>query len=145
MGSVGPMPPDLAAAIATEPLWLRIWVLFLGLVVLGSVLFAVTRRDGRWRLRPEPFAIVASGIAAAVFMDWLYGVVGYVRLLGLGHLIFWTPVYVWIVRRRGGLEASLFRRYIDLYLVVAGISLVIDAIDVVRWMLGDGELLHRWS
>jgi hypothetical protein len=31
------------------------------------------------------------------------------------------------------------------YLVIAGLSLVIDAIDFVRYLVGDGALLHRWS
>jgi len=145
-------PPDLNAAIATEPLWLQAWVGLLVVVNLGALLFVVGREGGRWRVRPEPVAILLAFLAAGVFMGWLYEQVGYVRLLGLAHLVCWTPVWVWILTRRhlltphrpGG-TASLFGKYIHAYLVVAGISLVIDAIDVVRYLLGDGELLGRWG
>jgi len=79
-------------------------------------------------------------------MSWLYGQVGYVRLLGLAHLLFWGPVWVWILSRRAAIGTSTrFGQYVHVYLVVAGASLAIDAIDVVRHLLGDGELLHRWS
>jgi len=33
---------------------------------------------------------------------------------------------------------------VHLYLLIAGASLLIDAIDVVRYLVGDGELLGRW-
>ena len=36
---------------------------------------------------------------------------------------------------------SLFSKYIHAYLIIAGISLVIDAVDVIRYLLGDGQLV----
>lgn len=80
-------------------------------------------------------------VAAAVFMEWLYGQVGYVRLLGVAHLVCWTPVFLWILARRRSIDrGSLFGKWIVLYLVVAGISLVIDLVDLVRYLAGDGQL-----
>lgn len=140
------MPETLNAAIATEPIWLQAWVFLLVAVHLAGVLFVVGREDGQWRLRPEPIAIVVSFLAAGVLMGWLYGQVGYVRLLGLAHLVFWTPAFAWIVTRRRTIGvSSLFGKYIHAYLVIAGISLIIDAIDVVRYLIGDGQLLNRWA
>jgi hypothetical protein len=141
-----PMPTSLDEAIATEPLWLQTWVLVLVVVNLAAVLFVVGREDGRWRVRLAPIAILASFLASGAFMGWLYEQVGYVRLLGLAHLLFWGPVWVWILTRRSAIgTGSWFGRYVHVYLVVAGISLAIDAIDVVRHLLGDRELLNRWS
>jgi hypothetical protein len=72
-------------------------------------------------------------------MNWLYTQVGYVRLLGVAHLVFWTPVYVWVLLHRRTLQSEgLFGKYVLLYLVVAGISLVIDLVDLIRYLLGDG-------
>jgi len=140
------MPATLNDAIATEPLWLQAWVMVLVVTNLVALLFVVGRRQGRWLVRPEPVAIVASFLAAGVFMSWLYEQVGYVRLLGLPHLVLWGPVWVWILSRRRALGTdTLYGKYIHLYLVIAGISLLIDAIDVIRYLVGDGELLHRWS
>ncbi len=117
------MPPSLDAAIATEPLLLHLWLFLLGAVFMATLLFVVGRDQGRWLVRLEPVAIVGSGVAAWIMMNWLYSQVGYVRLLGLAHLVCWTPAYVWIARRRLSIgTASLFGKYIVVYLVIVGIS-----------------------
>ena len=140
------LPATLTEAIATEPGWLRAWVMLLVVSNLAGLLFIVGRGEGRWLVRPEPIAIVASFVAAGVFMGWMYEQVGYVRLLGLAHLLCWGPAYAWVLMRRRAIgTASLFGKYVTLYLVIAGISLAIDAVDVVRYLAGDGELLRRWS
>lgn len=139
------LPATLNDAIATEPLWLQAWVMGLVVANLAALLFVVGRREGRWFARPEPIAIVASFIAAALFMGWLYEQVGYVRLLGLAHLLCWGPVWVWILSRRRAIGTRThFGKYVHVYLVIAGASLLIDGIDVLRYLVGDGELLGRW-
>lgn len=78
-------------------------------------------------------------------MGWLYEQVGYVRLLGLAHLVCWGPVWLRILSRRRAIGTdSLFGTYVVVYLVIAGASLGIDAVDGVRHLVGDGELQHRW-
>lgn len=140
------LPATLNDAIATEPLWLQSWVMVLVVTNLAALLFVVGRREGRWLVRPEPIAIVASFVVAALFMGWLYEQVGYVRLLGLAHLVCWGPVWLWLLTRRRAIGTrTLFGKYVVVYLVIAGASLLIDAIDVVRYLVGDGELLGRWS
>lgn len=134
------MPATLNEAIAGEPLWLQAWVATLVLVHLAALAFVITRRDGGWRARYQPIAILVSFFLAGAFMSWLYGQVGYVRLLGLAHLIFWTPVYLWVWRTRNAEAGTIYAKYAIAYLAVAGISLVIDAVDVVRYLLGDGDL-----
>lgn len=132
-------PATLADAIATEPLWLQVWVVLLVLTHLASVGFIVGRGAGHWRFRPEPLAILLSFILAAIAMDWIFSQVGYVRLLGLAHLICWGPVWTWIAvqQRRKPRPASAFDWYLWCYLVIAGISLIIDIVDVIRYVLGD--------
>lgn len=146
MDPTAAMPATLDAAMATEPAWLRAWIMLLVVTHLAAVPFVVKREGGRLGVRIEPIAIVASFVAAAVFMGWLYEQVGYVRLLGLAHLVFWGPVWGWLLVRRREIGArTLFGRYVLVYLAVAGASLLIDALDVVRYLVGDGALLHRWS
>lgn len=140
------IPATLGEAIATEPSWLQLWVLVLVVTNLAAVFFVANKSTDGWKARTEPIAIIIGFVAAAVIMNWMYGEYGYVRLLGLAHLIGWLPVYVWIVTRRSGIGfESLFGKYIHTYLLVAGISLVIDLIDVVRYLVGDGELFNRWA
>ncbi len=138
------LPATLAEAMATEPAWLRAWIQVLVGANLAAVLFVVGRESGRWRFRPQAAAILASFLAAGVFMSWMYQHVGYVRLLGLAHLLFWGPVYAWIlVGRRVIGTRSLYGKYIHVYLAIAGISLAVDAVDVIRHLVGDGELWGR--
>ncbi len=50
-----------------------------------------------------------------------------------------SPVYVWVLLRRRALQSEgLFGKYVLLYLFLAGISLVIDLLDLIRYLLGDG-------
>lgn len=136
------MPPDLGAAIATEPMWLQAWVMALVASHLLAIVFIVYRESGAWRVHYEPFAIIASFFAASALMGFMYQEFGYVRLLGLAHLVFWTPAYIWILMRRKSIGyASWFGRYIHVYLVIAGISLIIDSVDVIRYLAGDGQLI----
>jgi hypothetical protein len=142
MSPTNVMPPTLGDAMASEPLWLQAWLAVLVVTNLLAVLFVVTRRSGRWSVRAEPLAILVAFFASGILMEWLYTQVGYVRLLGLAHLVFWGPVWAWLVTRRAEIgTSSWFGRYVHLYLVVAGISLAIDTVDVIRHLLGDGQLL----
>jgi len=133
------VPATLNDAIAAQPLWLQGWVMVMVVVHALALVFIVHRTPAGWRVRPEPIAILVAFVAAGALMTWLFGQVGYVRLLGLAHLVFWGPVYVWILRRRRQIGAgSLFGKYVLLYLVIAGLSLVVDTLDVVRYVIGDG-------
>lgn len=140
------MPATLGDAMGTEPAWLQGWILVLGAVHIAALAFVVGRQSGRWVVRPEPIAVLAGAVVATILMTWLYSQVGYVRLLGLAHLVGWTPAYLWILARRRALDSGpLFVKWIHAYLFIAGVSLVIDVIDVVRHLAGDGALLHRWG
>ena len=134
-------PATLGDAIASEPLWLQSWVGLLILSHLLAIIFVVGREEHGWRVRPVPILIIFSFFGAAVVMNWLYANFGYVRLLGLAHLLVWTPVYAWVLYQRKQIgAASLYGKYIHVYLLIAGVSLIIDAVDVIRYLIGDGDL-----
>jgi len=130
-------PMDLNAAIAAQEPWLQAWVMMLVIANLLAVLFIVSKEESGFKFHPDALAILAGFIGAAIFMTWLHEQYGYVRLLGLAHLVFWLPVYVWVLSRyRRQQYGGWFQRYITLYLVIAGISLLVDVIDVIRYFLG---------
>tara|TARA_B110000444_G_scaffold252260_1_gene281291 strand:+ start:1162 stop:1563 length:402 start_codon:yes stop_codon:yes gene_type:complete len=132
--------------MASEPLWLQAWIMLLVIANLAAIPFVLTKVEGAWRFRKECLAIVVSFMVAGMQMNWMYSTFGYVRLLGLAHLIAWTPAFVYVLMRRKELDMSMvFAKYLHFYLVVAGISLAIDFVDVVRYLLGDGELYLRWA
>ena len=131
-------PASLGDAIAMQPLWLKSWMYLLGATNIVAIFFLFRRGEKSWTWRPQAWAILASFFAAGIFMEWLYGQYGYVRLLGLAHLVFWTPAYIWILRSRKTIAASapIFGKYILIYLLINGISLIIDFVDVVRYFTG---------
>jgi len=140
------IPATLNEAIFSEPLWLQAWVMLLVIANIGAIPFAPTKENNAWKLRSECVAIIVSFVVAAILMDWMYNTFGYVRLLGMAHLVAWTPAFVYVLMRRKQLGMSTaFGKYVHFYLVIAGLSLVIDLLDVVRYLVGDGELYLRWA
>jgi hypothetical protein len=126
----------LNAAIAMQSTWLQIWVLVLVATNLAAILFVISRQEKGFRIRPEAIAILLSFVAATVAMRWLYDKLGYVRLLGLSHLVFWLPVYIWLLAKyRRNEFIAPFKHYLAVYFLITGLSLVMDFSDVVRYLL----------
>ena len=123
---------------ATQPAWLLAYLMVLVAANLGAVFFIAKKTPQGWRPRYEALAIVAAFLLAGEFMEYLYQQYGYVRLLGLAHIVFWTPVYAWIFTHRKDYAAyPYFSKFVPFYLVMAGISLTIDVIDLLRYALGE--------
>ena len=60
--------------------------------------------------------------------------------VALGHLIAWPPLMIWYAKvlAQGNVEGA-FKYWLMAVLVVNGISLVIDLVDVVRYSIGDKQ------
>ena len=130
---------NLGAAIsATQPAWLLAYLTVLVAANLGAVFFVGQKQTQGWRPRWGAIAIVVSFLLAGELMEYMYQQLGYVRLLGLAHIVCWGPVYAWIfIRREELVKAAYFGKFVMFYLVMAGISLTIDVIDVARYLLGE--------
>lgn len=113
----------------------NLWVgLLAGVNMVGGVVFIRTM-EGRLAL--------ACLMLAFMIMWGIYVQKGFVRLLGLGHLIAWTPQVVWYTHVvLEGSAAGWFLYWLIAVLVVNGISLVIDFVDVVRYTLGDTQPMN---
>jgi len=125
--------------IADGPQWIQWWLTWLMIINLAALLFLMRWQDGRIRLgHIEAFAIIAAIFSAFLLMMWLFENYGYVRLLGLGHIPFWTPlaIYLWI-RLPHHPASSIFGVYLRLFLVTILISLAFDYTDVARYLAGD--------
>jgi hypothetical protein len=129
----------LADAIATQGDVLRFWVLWLSTVMLAAPLLLLVFRD----TRRDGIVGLAAALAVMVSMQWLYTQVGFVRLLGLPHVVIWTPLALYLlVRLRGGRMPALARVVTWALLLSIVVSLAFDYIDVIRWLLGErGSLL----
>lgn len=111
--------------------WLA-WMILLNLVV-SSFYF---------RRYQEARFILFAFLTAAVIMVVIAESLGYVRLLGIGHVVLWTPLMVYLFRRvaKGG-DDRFYARYLMAVLVTDSLSLVIDNVDVGRYILGE-QLPH---
>lgn len=121
-------------AVALQPAWVGIWlnILLLGAFVLPVALlfWRASRMAGLLSL----IAAVLSGLS----VTWMFNQLGYVKLLGLPHLIFWGPllVYLWGQSKRADMPLWP-RRIIYVVMVTIAISLAFDSVDVLRYALGE--------
>ncbi len=115
-----------------SPTWVQVWVGWLMAVNLAALFFLRDRR-ARWAL--FAFACAATAMMALAEIN------GFNRLLGLAHIVFWTPLLIYLYRIRAGID---FRAPLGRWLIVLAASnaasLAIDFVDVARYALGDGAL-----
>jgi len=109
------------------------WNLWMGLLILvniGGGLFFIRTAEGQ-------LALICM-MAAFLIMWGIYVKKGFVRLLGLGHLVAWTPQIVWYAQVVGNTE-GWFQYWLISAIAVNGLSLAIDFVDVIRYSLGDKQ------
>ncbi|MBL4871133.1 MAG: hypothetical protein JKX72_09285 [Robiginitomaculum sp.] len=90
------------ADMKAGPAWVYNWVMFMGVMFMLSIAFSFKNKQAR-------LILLATLILAPIIMMALYGKFGYERILGLGHIMAWTPIlYVllkdrknWRVKRAG--------------------------------------------
>ncbi|MFP6584068.1 MAG: hypothetical protein VCD00_16130 [Candidatus Hydrogenedentota bacterium] len=85
--------------------------------------------------------------ARAVFVVWILNagcmmlaaeVVGFTRILGLVHVVFWTPLAIYLYKELNDSEASrAFLIWMRVLLLTIVASLILDYLDVIRYILGD--------
>ncbi|MEM9619881.1 MAG: hypothetical protein AAF936_18150 [Pseudomonadota bacterium] len=110
-----------------QPLWLQAWVGWMVLVNFVGGLVFIRRTEARW--------ILGAIISAGLFMEFLYGQFGYQRILGLAHVVFWTPLLVYLWSRRSAWNISgLSGKWLAVVFVTDLTSLIIDYIDVARYL-----------
>jgi hypothetical protein len=128
----------LSEAIATQPPWVQYWlyVLVFCIVVLplALLIWKETRLTG--------VVTIAASIFAGIGVSRLYDHLGYVKLLGLPHIILWTPL-VWLLWRQIKREDMPVwpRRVMIVVLAALVVSLVFDYVDVARYALGEKTAL----
>lgn len=117
--------------IASGPAWVGAWVYFMGIVFLLAIPFSFARVEARWAL-----LVMALSFPA---MIGLYSLVGFVRLLGIVHVVLWTPfaLYLWRRRAHWRIRQTLAGKWIALLFATVVVSLAFDYTDVVRYTLGE--------
>lgn len=130
---------SLSEAIATQALWIQIWVGWLAVLNIATLaaflISPATRRMG--------LVVGAVFVGNYLCMNWLYGQFGYVRLLGLSHVLFWTPLALYLAYAlRGEAIMGWRRRLTQVFVISLIVSLMFDYVDVARWVMGEqGSML----
>jgi len=104
--------------------------MLLALVNMVGGLYFIGTWEGRWTL----ICLLGSFLV----MTYIFSRHGFVRLLGLGHLIFWPPLlayFLWVFQL--GAPIGLFRIWLLAVFLLNGLSLLIDFLDVIRYLRGD--------
>jgi hypothetical protein len=108
------------------------WLAWIGLLVaanlVGSLVFIGSL---------EAKVVITALLIGATIQMWIFGAKGFVRLLGIGHLP-WVPMIPWLWTRLDHAEAgSPFVYWLVAVMILDGLSLAIDAADVVRYVKGE--------
>ena len=86
--------------------------------------------------RLEAKLVLGAFVASIVFFSILTARFGFTRLLGLGHLA-WIPLLMYLSTRLDAVPGvELFGIWMRALIVLNGVSLVIDTVDVVRYVVG---------
>lgn len=123
-------------AIQLQPQWVQIWlnVLLFGAFFLPLTLFI-------WKqTRLTALVTLASSAISAFGVTWIFDQMGYVKLLGLPHIIFWTPIVFYLYRQIKRADMPVWpKRIMVVIALTIVISLVFDYVDVARWLLGERQ------
>ena len=124
----------LEEAMALQPEWVMMWVYVL---VAGAFVTPVVLLIWKASRKAGIITLVAS-LLAGFGVQMIFEAMGYVKLLGLPHLILWVPIVVFLMAQQArGDMPNWPRRIIWFITAIICISLVFDFIDVVRWILGE--------
>lgn len=115
------------------PGWVQVWMTWMALLNTASIFFVFTRAETRW--------VLVAWIIAVIGVMGIFALHGQemTRLMGLGHIIAWTPLLIYLWRRRGDIFLTHTSGiYLHLLFLTNGISLLFDYVDLVRYFLGHG-------
>ncbi len=112
------------------PRWVVAWVTLIALTNCAAVFFVGHDPRAKWVL----FALAVS----AVVMIWLFARFGYSRIMGLGHLVSWGPLVVFLWATRSSLpDATAANVLMWLVMGLNSAAMAIDVIDLARFLSGD--------
>ncbi len=110
--------------------WLA-WVMLLVTVNMIVPLFYLGTLEGK--------VVLATMLFGATAQMVIFSAKGFVRLLGVGHIL-WIPMAYWLWTRLDAAPAgSLFRYWLLGTTVLVSLSLLIDVADVIRYLRGERE------
>ena len=108
------------------------WVAWLGLLMTANFIFSlifITTLEGQ--------VVLGTGLVSAMIQIGIFQAKGFVRLLGIGHGP-WIPLLLWLWIRLE-FDSSILAYWVLVVIVLNSLSLVIDVVDVIRYVKGERE------
>ncbi len=114
--------------ILRMPLPWKLWVAALFLTNMGGVFFLPGK---------EAWVVLGGLFLGALQQNVIFDRLGFVRLLGLGHF-HWFAMLTWLLLRLDSIPGETYlHHWVVSVIITCGLSLVIDTVDVVRYLLGE--------
>jgi hypothetical protein len=124
----------LSEALGAQPAWLTVWFYWLAFAVFALPLALLIWRQTRL----AAVLSIAGNIFNAITVPWMYAQLGYVKLLGLPHIIAWVPLVWYLYRLIKQPDMPAGPRWIMIVVLVTLLgSLAFDVTDVIRYALGE--------
>lgn len=109
----------------------RIWLLALVTVNLIVPLLYLERLEAQ--------IVLGIMFVSMMLMTGLTALTGFTRIVGAGHVL-WIPMLIWLWTRLDDIPADdMFGLWVRALIILNGISLIIDALDVKGYIAGDRE------
>ena len=122
---------DFTRTMLSMPKHWVLWLMVLMLVNAGGGIVFFSTLEGKATL-------VVLLLSAALLM-FIYRVRGFVRLLGAGHIL-WFGLVPWLAYRLDGVpEEGWLGAWMVAVIAFNSVSLVIDVVDVIRYLRGERE------
>jgi len=108
------------------------WVVWVGLLMTANMaapLFFIDTLEAQ--------VVLGAMMAGAAIQMLIFKLKGFVRLLGIGHIL-WIPMVIWLA---AGFDSerltSPFGLWIAAVIILNCVSLLIDGVDVIRYIKGE--------
>lgn len=131
-------PLDFMLGVLKLPVAVKLWLMVLMVANAGAPLFFFHRLEAR--------VVLGTFFASFLLMSLITAMSGFTRLLGLGHAL-WVPLVAFLLVRLGAeggtdlfagmLDRDPYRVWIVSVIILNSISLVMDAVDVIRFVRGE--------
>lgn len=113
------------------PLPWAIWLMVLMAVNMIGPLFFLNQLEGQ--------VVLVVFLVSAGLMMLLFAAKGFTRILGAGHIL-WLGLVPWLwARLELAPSEGLLSTWILIVIVLNGLSLIIDIVDVIRYARGDRQ------
>ena len=116
--------------------WMIVWLYWMSFAITVTPLVPIFSKATRL----DAVIVFLTNLAMFVGMSWVYDQMGYVRLMGIVHVILWTPLFIYLfLRAKNGEMPLLCRLTIWMFAATLAVSLAFDYTDTVRYLLGERD------